>query len=90
MAQRAVRRQRTRISVTVAPHLIQAVDTFVAENPKTDRSRVIDDALALWLARQQDQAMEAQFAEPVSETEAAERAVWRRIQDAAATRSFSR
>ena len=90
MVQRAVQRHRTKISVTVDPRLIQAVDTFVAENPKTDRSRVIDDALALWLARQQERAMEAQFDEPATETERAERAAWRRIQDAAAMRIFSR
>lgn len=90
MVQRAVQRHRTKISVTLDPHLMRVVDTFVVENPGTDRSRVIDDALALWLARQQEQAMEAQFAEPPTETERAERAAWRRIQDAAATRIFSR
>lgn len=90
MVQRAVQRRRTKISVTVDPHLMTAVDTFVVENPGTDRGRVIDDALALWLAHQQEQAMEAQFAELTTETEQAERAAWRRIQDAAATRIFSR
>ena len=90
MAQRTVERGRTKVSVTVDPRLMQAVDTFVAANPETDRGRVIEDALTLWLAHQQELAMEAQFAEPVSDEVRAERAAWRSIQAAAAARIFSR
>lgn len=82
-------RRRAKVSVTIAPDLLHAVDAFVRDHPGLDRSKVVDDALSLWYAREQDRAMVEQFSAPVSPEEAAERAEWRRIQRAAAERIFS-
>jgi hypothetical protein len=83
-------RRRRKISVTVDPILLGTVDTFVAAHPEYDRSRVIDDALFLWYAQQQDRAMEAQFLAEESTVEVEEHGGWGQIQVAAVTRLFSR
>jgi hypothetical protein len=88
MGARVVERNRVKISATVDAQLIKAVDAFVAAHPGFDRSKVIDEALWLWYAREQDRAMEEQFAPPQSGTEQQERAAWRRIRRAAAKRLF--
>jgi len=79
---------RKRVSVTVDPVLLKEVDTFVEEHPQVDRSKVFDEALGLWCAARQDEAMRAQFLQEPSEEEAAEIAAWRGIQRAAAMRLF--
>ena len=79
---------RKKISITVNPELLGAVDAFVANHAEYDRSRVFDDALYLWYAHQQDKAMEAQFLAPASATELEEHAGWHRIQSEAAKRIF--
>jgi metal-responsive CopG/Arc/MetJ family transcriptional regulator len=80
--------QRKRVSVTVDPILLREVDSFVEEHPQIDRSKVFDEALALWYAARQDEAMRAQFLQEPSEEETAEIAAWRGIQRAAAMRTF--
>jgi metal-responsive CopG/Arc/MetJ family transcriptional regulator len=90
MAVRATERHRAKISVTVDPQLLKAVDAFVAEQEGWDRSKVIDEALRLWCAREQERAMEEQYAAPQSPEEQEERAAWREIQAAAAERIFQR
>ena len=90
MAQRVVARRRVKVSVTVEPDLLRAVDAFVEAHAGVDRSRVFDEALYLWYARQQEEAMEAQFAAVPSPEEREERVAWRRIQAAAAERIFRR
>ena len=90
MPQRSGQRRRVKIGAKVDPQLLQAVDGYLAEHPELDRSKVIDEALWLWYARQQERAMEAQFAAPQSPEEQAERAAWRRIQSAAAARLFAK
>ncbi|MFI5267115.1 MAG: CopG family ribbon-helix-helix protein [Chloroflexota bacterium] len=79
---------RKRVSVSVDPALLKEVDAFVEQHPPADRSKVFDEALALWYARCQDEAMRAQFLQQPSAEEAAEIADWREIQRAAATRLF--
>jgi hypothetical protein len=74
--------------VTVDPVLLKAVDGFVAEHPDQDRSKVVDAALFLWYAQQEEQAIEADLRAPRSEIEKEERAAWRQIQQAAAERIF--
>ncbi len=79
---------RIKVSVTIDPTLLRAVDDFVAHHEGTDRSKVIDQALGLWSATQQDAAMEAQFSavkEPASEGKA-----WRAVRRAAAGRRLRR
>lgn len=89
MKQHTTERQRVKVSVTVDPRLLAAVDAFVATHSGFDRSKVLDEALLLWYARQQEQAMEAQYAAPDAGV-AAEQAEWREIRQTAAARRFVR
>ena len=57
-------RHRVKISATVDPELLDGVDAYIREQPGRDRSKVIDEALLLWLAQEQDRAMEAQYDDP--------------------------
>ncbi len=82
--------KRVTVSVTVAPDLLAEVDRYAASHPGTDRSKVFDEALWLWYAREQERQMEEQFAEPEPPEVQAELASWRQIQRAAAERLFSR
>lgn len=79
---------RVKVSVSVDPVLLKAVDEFVQTHDGVDRSKVIDNALELWTAALQDEAMAAQFAG--SEEPAAERTAWRATRRAAASRRLSR
>jgi len=83
-------RQRARLSTTVDPELLDAVDRFVAAHEEANRSQVIDEALRLWAARERERAIEAQFAAPRSaqEQEQEEHAAWKHLRRAAATRLF--
>lgn len=83
---RRVERQRVKVSATLDPELLAVVDQYVADHPELDRSKVLDEAIALWYARQQERAMEAQFAEDDVDPE--EWAAWCAIRDAAAARVF--
>jgi len=74
-------RHRVKISATVDPELLDGIDAYVMQHPGTDRSGILDAALALWLAQQQDRAMEEQFAGEDAPNE--ERRHWRRIQQEA-------
>jgi hypothetical protein len=82
-------RHRVKISATVDPELLDGVDAYIREHPDRDRSKVIDEALYLWLKQEQDRAMEAQYAAPDDRPED-EITAWRAIQDAAAGRIFGR
>ena len=87
MAETVPNRRRAKIGATVDPTLLRVVDDYVARHPEYDRSAVIDEALALWHAREQDRAMRAQFEAP-DDVPADERAAWRGIRRAAAERRF--
>lgn len=79
--------RRAKISVTVDSRLLGEVDAFVRSHPGIDRSKVVDAALLLWYAREQDHAMAAQFAsEDAPQSE--EWASWQAIRTAAAQRIF--
>ena len=80
---------RVKVSVTLDPGLLEAVDGFVQDHPGQDRSKVIDQALQQWYARQQDIAMEAQYAQS-DHAAASEQTAWRAIRRAAATQRLSR
>jgi len=88
MTARAAR--RAKVGATLDPELVAAVDRYVEGHPGTDRSGVIDEALRLWWARQQAEAMERQFAAPRSRREIEERKAWTAVQAAAAGRIFRR
>lgn len=83
-------RRRTKIGATIDPLLAAAVDAYIAAHPGADRSGVIDEALRLWYARQQELAMAAQFRTPVPASEAAERRAWKAIRAASARRRSGR
>jgi len=78
------RMPRVKVSVTVDPGLLNAVDNFVREHDELDRSKVIEQALTLWSAAQQATAMERQFAEPVEPL--AEKTAWGAVRRAAAVK----
>jgi Arc/MetJ-type ribon-helix-helix transcriptional regulator len=81
-------RRRVKISATVDPELLDGVDAYIREHPGRDRSKVIDEALMLWLAQEQDRAMEAQFDDPdVPEDELRQ---WNAILDANARMMWHR
>jgi metal-responsive CopG/Arc/MetJ family transcriptional regulator len=80
---------RAKVSVTVDPDLLRAVDAFVESNAGQDRSKVIDQALQQWYARLQDSAMEDQFG-PESSASSAQHTSWRAIRRAAAARRLKR
>jgi metal-responsive CopG/Arc/MetJ family transcriptional regulator len=80
---------RVKVSVTLDPELLGAVDAFVQDHPGQDRSKVIDQALQHWYARQQEIAMEAQYAQS-EDAIPSEQTAWRAIRRTAATRRLSR
>ncbi len=90
MAPRLVIRNREKVSSTVDAGVMEAVHKYVAATPSAHLSQVLDEALMLWLAKQQEQAMIAQFTAPQSPTEKDERAAWKRIPSKAATRTFKK
>jgi len=78
-------RRRPKVTATLDPELLAAVDAHVAAHPELDRSTVIDEALRLWRARELDGELETQFAEPDG-VRKAERAAWDAIRRGAADR----
>jgi hypothetical protein len=81
-------RVRRKISVTVDPALLKAVDAYVAAHPGTDRSKVVDAALLRWYGDQQEKAIAAQHREPLDELAGREMDDWRAIRRAAAARAL--
>ena len=88
MARVTPERSREKISATVDRQLLAAVDAYVVEHPGVDRSKVLDNALRLWYAQEQERAMEAQYAMPQPPEEQQERAAWRAIRASTAGRTF--
>ena len=81
-------RQRVKVSATLDPELVAGMDAYVREHPDVDRSKVLDQALHLWIAEQQRQAMIDQFrADDRPEDEVRQ---WRAVQRAAARRMLHR
>ena len=81
---------RAKVSVTLDPELLGAVDAYVESNPGQDRSKVIDQALQQWYARLQDSAMEDQFGRPEPSANSVEHTSWRAVRRAAAARRLKR
>jgi len=76
---------RVKVSVTLDPELLGAVDGFVQSHPGQDRSKVIDQALKHWYSQRQETEMEAQYSHS-DEGIGPERKAWRAIRRAAASR----
>jgi len=90
MSEGTTERYRVKISATLDPDLLQAVDRFVRETPHYSRSQVIEDALQLWSKQQLERQMAAQYELQPSDPEPDEWADWRHIRRAAATRSLGK
>jgi hypothetical protein len=82
-------RRRAKISITVDPALLNAVDRYVQRHADMDRSKVMESALQNWYRVRQDEAMIEQFSEPEL-TDESELRDWRRIRRAAVTRKLKR
>lgn len=80
------RPKRAKIGSTIDAGLLRALDNFVAQHPELDRSKVIDEALRLWLAREQAKAMAEQFRGPQSAAQQEQQRAWQDIQTASARR----
>ncbi len=79
------------IAATVDSVLLDAVDARIREQPGLDRDAVIDEALRLWLAHEQHEAMTAQFAPSLDDdVDPDEWESWQAIQRAAAERWIAR
>jgi hypothetical protein len=89
MATPSSSRRRAKVSITVDPALLKAVDGYVQRHADTDRSKVMESALQSWYSARQDEAMIEQFSGPESE-EDAEHHDWQRIRRAAAGRRLKR
>jgi metal-responsive CopG/Arc/MetJ family transcriptional regulator len=89
MAKRLTVRRRTKVSVTVDPALLKAVDSYIQHHDGMDRSKVMGAALTNWYATRQEEAMVDQFSVATPE-EQAERRAWKRIRRAAAERRLTR
>jgi hypothetical protein len=78
-------RTKPRVTVTLDPGLLAAVDRYVQEHQGegVDRSGVVAEALRLWHRERLRDAMRAQFLVPRSEEELAEQGAWGRIHGAA-------
>lgn len=85
----AVRRRRAKVSITVDPQLLKAVDRYIQKRTDLDRSKVMETALHDWYRGRQDDEMEAQFSGPeLRDTE--ELRSWQRIRREAAAKTLGR
>ncbi|HVS06101.1 MAG TPA: hypothetical protein VHK65_08025 [Candidatus Dormibacteraeota bacterium] len=82
-------RRRAKVSITVDPALLNAVDRYVQRHADMDRSKVMESALQNWYRVRQDEAMIEQFSSP-EPTEESERRDWRQIRRAAVNRTLKR
>ncbi len=88
MPKPAIGRRRSKVSITVDPALLNAVDRYVQRHADTDRSKVMESALHSWYSARQDEAMIEQFSE--AQPEKSEQQSWQRIRRAAAGRKLKR
>jgi hypothetical protein len=82
-------RRRAKVSITVDPALLNAVDRYVQRHADLDRSKVMESALQNWYRVRQEEAMVEQFSAPEL-TEESELGDWRRIRRAAVSRKLKR
>jgi hypothetical protein len=78
-------RKRPKVTATLDPELLAAVDAHVAAHPELDRSAVLDEALRLWRTRELERAMDRQFSERDG-VSSDERMAWDAVRRGAASR----
>jgi metal-responsive CopG/Arc/MetJ family transcriptional regulator len=88
MASPSSSRRRAKVSITVDPALLNAVDRYVQRHADTDRSMIMESALQSWYSARQQEAMIEEFS--VTEPEKNERQRWQRIRRVAAERTLKR
>jgi hypothetical protein len=82
-------RRRAKISITLDPGLLNAVDHYVQSRTGLDRSKVMETALQSWYQARQEEAMIEQFKGPELRDESELRS-WRKIRRTAVTRKLKR
>jgi hypothetical protein len=82
------RRHRAKISITLDPTLLKAIDLYVQGRADMDRSKVMESALQHWYRARQDEAMAEQFKGPEL-TDPIELRSWRKIRRAAVARKLN-
>ncbi|HVH70524.1 MAG TPA: ribbon-helix-helix protein, CopG family [Candidatus Dormibacteraeota bacterium] len=82
-------RRRAKVSITIDPALLDAVDVYVQRREGMDRSKVMETALQDWYRARQEEAMVDQFSASDS-VDKAEQRDWRRVRRTAATRKLRR
>jgi hypothetical protein len=88
MASDATSRRRAKVSITVDPALLKAVDRYVQRHANTDRSKVMESALQSWYSARQQEAMVEQFRG--ADADKSDQRDWQRIRRAAASRQLKR
>jgi hypothetical protein len=81
-------RRRAKVSISVDPALLNAVDRYVQRHPDTDRSKVMESALQNWYRVSQEEAMVDQFS--AAEPSESDLRRWREIRRAAVGRKLKR
>ncbi|HEY9288393.1 MAG TPA: hypothetical protein VIT43_10265, partial [Candidatus Dormibacteraeota bacterium] len=81
--------RRSKVSISLDPALLAAVDAYVQKQPDVDRSKVMESALQNWVAGRQNEAMREQFS-AADETPDGERRSWRAIRRAAASKRLGK
>lgn len=81
-------KRRTTLNIAVDSALLAAVAQYTKEYGAANRNIVIEEALHLWLAREHERAIEAQFPAPQSAEETAEIESWWAMRNTAAQRLF--
>lgn len=89
MASVPANRRRAKVSITVDPVLLSAVDLYVQRHADMDRSKVMESALQSWYSARQDEAMTEQFS-PDQSSDQSEHRSWRRIRRAAVRRNLKK
>jgi hypothetical protein len=81
--------RRAKVSISLDPALLHAVDRYVRRHADMDRSKVMETALQNWYRVRQDEAMVEQFTGPESVPQNV-REDWREIRRSAARRKPKR
>ena len=82
-------RRRAKISISVDPALLNAVDRYVQGHASMDRSKVMEFALQHWYKARQDEAMTEQYSGSESADQSEQRS-WREIRRSATSRKLKR
>lgn len=75
-------RRRPRISVTVAPELLEEIDHYLEVKPELDRSAVVGEALQMWHAERLRSAIREEILSNREVIDPDEAADWRSIRKA--------